>query len=72
MARILNAATAPAAAHVGMDRLVFRAGKVSRLTATARLHDPGAPVGLVVLIAVPGVVGGIQAMNRVKARLVGP
>jgi hypothetical protein len=33
--------------------------------------DLGAPVWLVVVIAVIGVVGGIQAMNRVKTRLVG-
>jgi hypothetical protein len=32
--------------------------------------DLGAPVWLVILIAVVGVGGGIQAMNRVKARLV--
>ena len=31
--------------------------------------DLGAPVWLVVLLGVVGVVGGIQAMNRVKARL---
>jgi hypothetical protein len=33
--------------------------------------DLGAPAWLVVLIAVAGVAGGIQAMRRVKARLVG-
>jgi hypothetical protein len=33
--------------------------------------DLGAPVWLVVLIAVAGVAGGVQAMKRVKTRLVG-
>jgi hypothetical protein len=32
--------------------------------------DLGAPVWLVILIAVAGVAGGVYAMNRVKARLV--
>jgi len=34
--------------------------------------DLGAPVWLVVLIAIAGVLGGIQAMTRVKARLARP
>jgi hypothetical protein len=33
--------------------------------------DLGAPVWLVVILAVLGVVGGIQAMNQVKTRLAG-